>query len=336
MTGPLTAWGDKRYYALDTYLKECFGEKVYRLSLNAGLTCPNRDGTLGSEGCIFCSRGGSGDFAAPASRSISQQIEDAKARVSSKSSCRKFLAYFQAYTNTYGPISYLRRIFTEALTPPEIVGLSIATRPDCLSAQILDLLTELKEQRFDYKASPTGAAFDAVVLQQTEKPLWIELGLQTIHEKTRNFLGSGFSLACFENAVSHLKERKIPLIVHVILGLPGETEAQMLQTIDYLAALGIDGIKLQLLHVLTDTRLYQIYRDDPFLLPTLDEYCVLLCKCIERLPPEVVIHRLTGDGPKKLLAAPLWSADKKRVLNTIHQTMRRQNSWQGKARNILC
>lgn len=331
MTGPLTKWGDKRYYALDTYLKERFGEKVYRLSLNAGLTCPNRDGTLGTEGCIFCSRGGSGDFAAPAGCSISQQIAAAKARISSKSSCRKFLAYFQAYTNTYGPIPYLRRIFMEALTPPEIVGLSIATRPDCLSAQVLDLLTELKKKPFDYEYSPAGSPLEAAVPQSVSKPLWIELGLQTMHEKTRRFLGSGFSLDCFETAVSHLKERKIPLIVHIILGLPGETEAQMLDTIDYLAALGIDGIKLQLLHILTDTRLYQIYKDDPFLLPTLDEYCSLLCKCIERLPPEVVIHRLTGDGPKKLLAAPTWSADKKRVLNAIHQTMRRQNSWQGKA-----
>lgn len=314
------AWNGRPYYSLDAYLKETFGEKVYRLSLNAGLTCPNRDGTLHTRGCIFCSRGGSGDFAAaPAASIIGQagvtpvasitgQLNAAKSRIVGKTHCRKFIAYFQAYTNTYGPVSDLRRIFMEAAAYPDIVALSIATRPDCLPEQVLELLSELSRQI----------------------PVWIELGLQTIHDDSRRFLRSGFSLSCFTKAAEHLKERGIPVIVHVILGLPGETKSQMLETIDYLGAFGIDGIKLQLLHLLTDTDLYEYYRKHPFPLLELEEYCQLICDCIEHLPPEVVIHRLTGDGPKKLLAAPLWSSNKKQVLNRIHQAMRERGTWQGK------
>lgn len=303
-----TKWGDKPYYSLDHYLKEQFGEKVYRLSLNAGLTCPNRDGTLDSHGCIFCSRGGSGDFAAPVSDSITDQIETAKKLIAQKTRCKKFIAYFQAYTNTYGPVSYLREIFSEAMEHPDIVVLSIATRPDCLSEEVLSLLSELNQR----------------------KPVWIELGLQTIHEETSRFIRSGFSLSCFADAVQRLKALHIPVITHVILGLPGETRDMMLQTIDYLAHLGIDGIKLQLLHILTDTDLYDYYRVHPFHLPDLDEYCDLLCECIEHLPQDMVIHRITGDGPKKLLAAPLWSSNKKLVLNRIHQTLRERNAYQGR------
>lgn len=301
-------WGEKPYYSLDYYLRKEFGEKVYRLSLNAGLTCPNRDGTLDTRGCIFCSKGGSGDFSAPACDSITLQIEKAQAQIRQKSNCGKFIAYFQAYTNTYGPVSYLRRIFTEAIQHPDIVVLSIATRPDCLSEEILDLLTELNEI----------------------KPVWIELGLQTIHPATSEFIRSGFTLSCFEQTLEQLNARNIAVIVHVILGLPGETHSQMLETIDYLAHHNIQGIKLQLLHILTDTDLYDYYRESPFHLMDLDEYCNLLCKCIEYLPPDVVIHRITGDGPKKLLAAPLWSSNKKLVLNQIHKTLKAQNSWQGK------
>ena len=302
-------WGDKPYHSLDYYMKKRFGEKVYRLSLNAGLTCPNRDGTLAHSGCIFCSQGGSGDFAAPSSEPIAQQIAAAKALISKKTNCRKYLAYFHAYTNTYGPIPYLRRIFMDAIRHPDIVGLFIATRPDCLPDEVLALLAELNVQ----------------------KPLWLELGLQTIHAQSHTFIRSGFSLSCFETAVANLKSIGIPVIIHVILGLQGETTEQMLETIDYLAHLGIHGIKLHLLHILIDTDLYAYYQKHPFPLFTLEEYCDILCRCIEHLPPDVVIHRLTGDGPKKLLAAPLWSADKKRVLNTIHKTMKEQHSWQGKS-----
>ena len=303
-----TRWGDKPYYALDYYLKECFGEKVYRLSLSAGLTCPNRDGTLDTRGCIFCSRGGSGDFAVQNSGSIREQLDAAKSRISAKSHCRKFVAYFQAYTNTYGPIDHLERIFRDALAESDVVALSVATRPDCLPDETLTLLAELNRK----------------------KPVWIELGLQTIHETTRSFIRSGFSLSCFQDAVLRLKERGLSVIVHIILGLPHETRSQMLSTVDYLARLPIDGIKLQLLHVLTDTDLYDYYKEHPFPLLELSAYCDLLCECIEHLPPDVVIHRLTGDGPKRTLAAPLWSGNKKLVLNRIHQTLRERDSWQGK------
>lgn len=303
-----THWGDKPYYSLDYYLKEKFGEKVYRLSLNAGLTCPNRDGTLDTRGCIFCSRGGSGDFAAPVSESITSQINAAKQLISNKSRCQKFIAYFQAYTNTYGPVDYLRKIFYEAIQHPDIVVLSIATRPDCLSEEILTLLSELNQI----------------------KPVWVELGLQTIHADTSRFIRSGFTLACFMDAVCHLKKLHIPVITHVILGLPGETKTQMLETVDFLSHLGIDGIKLQLLHILTDTDLYDYYKEHPFPLLSLEEYCQLLCCCIELLPPDMVIHRITGDGPKKLLAGPLWSSNKKLVLNQIHKTMKECDSYQGK------
>lgn len=301
-------WGDKPYYSLDYYLKEQFGEKVYRLSLNGGCTCPNRDGTLGRGGCIFCSKEGSGDFSAPASASVTEQIESAKARVAGKRNCRKFIAYFQAYTNTYGAIEKLRAMFLEAIAHPDIVVLSIATRPDCLPEEVLALLDELNRI----------------------KPVWVELGLQTIHPATSRFIRSGFDLPCFEAAVLQLREIGIPAIAHVILGLPGESRAQMLETVDYLGKLKIDGVKLQLLHVLTDTDLYDYYLKHPFPLLEQEEYCDLIRECIEHLPPETVIHRITGDGPKKLLAGPLWSCNKRQVLNRIHSLMKECGSYQGK------
>ncbi len=308
MTDVRTRWGDKPYYSLDYYLREQFGEKVYRLSLNAGLTCPNRDGTLGNRGCIFCSGHGSGDFAAAPAGSVTRQIEAARIQVAKKRNCRKFIAYFQAYTNTYGPLPYLKKIFFEAIRHPDIVALSIATRPDCLPDEVLDLLTELARI----------------------KPVWIELGLQTIHPRTSSFIRSGFSLECYETSVHRLQERHIPVITHVILGLPGETKQDMLETIDYLAGLGINGITLQLLHILTDTDLYTYYQEHPFPLLSLEDYCELIMTCIEHLPPDMVIHRITGDGPSELLFAPLWSLRKRHVLNQIHKTMQEHNSYQGK------
>ncbi len=304
---PVQFWGDKRYYSLDYYLKQTFGEKVYRLSLNGGMTCPNRDGTLGDRGCIFCSAGGSGDFAASAG-SITDQIAQAKMRILAKTSCNKFIAYFQAFTNTYAPVSKLRQLFYEAIRQPEIVALSIATRCDCLSPEILDLLEELNQI----------------------KPVWIELGLQTIHEETLTFIRSGFTLHQYEKAVYALHERGISVITHLILGLPGETKDAMRASVSYVASLPVDGIKLQLLHVLKGTDLGTLYQKEPFPLFTLEEYCSFVAECISLLPPDMVVHRLTGDGPRNLLLAPLWSTDKKRVLNTIQKQLKEADLWQGK------
>ena len=305
-----TRWGDKPYHSLDYHLRETFGEKVYRISLNAGCTCPNRDGTLGSRGCIFCSAHGSGDFAAAADASVTTQIEAARQRLWDKRHCRKYSAYFQAFTNTYGPYERLRSLYFEAVCHPDVAVLSVATRPDCLPLAILELLEELSRI----------------------KPVWVELGLQTIHPATSSFLRSGFTLDCFQKAVLELKRRRIPVIVHVILGLPGETREMMLQTVDYLAALHVDGVKLQLLHVLTDTDLYDYYCSHPFPLLSREEYCCLIMECLEHLPQDVVIHRLTGDGPKALLAAPLWSCAKRTVLNEIHRCMKEHGSFQGRYR----
>ena len=301
-------WGEKRYHSLDYHLKETYGEKLYKLSLNGGMTCPNRDGTVGTGGCIFCSQGGSGDFAAPSGLSISDQIQQAKGLVSRKYAGHSYIAYFQAYTNTYGPISYLRQIFTEAISPPEVRILAIATRPDCLSTEILELLRELNQV----------------------KPVWVELGLQTIHEETARFIRRGYSLSVFTQAVSELRAAGIEVIVHTILALPGETTAMMLDTLHYLNEMDIQGLKLQLLHILKGTDLADYYESHPFWIPSLEEYTELLGVCLSRIRPEIVIHRLTGDGPKPLLIAPSWSRDKRRVLNHIESYFRQKDLWQGK------
>lgn len=301
-------WGDKRYHSLDHELKKTFGEKVYRLSLNGGMTCPNRDGSLDSRGCIFCSAGGSGDFASAPALSITEQIEDAKKRIRMKSDCHKYIAYFQAYTNTYAPVTYLRSIFTEAISHPDVVALSIATRCDCLPSDVLDLLEELNHR----------------------KPVWVELGLQTIHESSLQKIRSGFTLSQYEHAVYALHERKIDIITHLILGLPGETREMMLSSLDFVSRLPIQGVKLQLLHVLRGTDLGLQYEKEPFPLFSLEEYCDFIVDCMELLPPELVIHRLTGDGPRAILLAPLWSTDKKRVLNTIQRRLKERDTWQGK------
>lgn len=299
----------KHYYSLDAYLKETFGEKVYRISLNAGCTCPNRDGTKGTRGCIFCSQGGSGDFAGNVSVSITEQLKAGKAKLAEKTNCKKYIAYFQAYTNTYAPASYLRPLFMEAISQPDVAALSIATRPDCIPDEILDLLDELGQI----------------------KPVWIELGLQTIHEKTAHLIRREFSLSCYDQAVHTLTKHQIPVICHIILGLPGETKNEMLKTVDYIAHSPVQGVKLQLLHVLEHTDLADYYREHPFPIFSMEEYCDLIVDCIERLPDSMVIHRITGDGPKALLIAPKWSGDKKRVLNTIQKRFRERDTWQGKS-----
>ena len=318
-------FGDKRYFSLNEYCKLAFGGKVYRLSLNAGCTCPNRDGSLSVGGCTFCSEGGSGDFAADYNVSIASQITEAKTRIQKKTDCNKFIAYFQAYTNTYAPVSHLRKIFTEALEQPEIVGLSIGTRSDCLPEEVLNLLEELSNLNWNIYS---GSDDTSIHLQK--KPIWIELGLQTIHNTTHARLNTHTSVETFDYAVSHLNTRSILVIAHVILGLPGETKEMMLETIKHIASLPISGVKLQLLHILKRTKLGLEYEDEPFPLFELEEYCDFIIDCLELLPPNMVVHRLTGDGPRKLLIAPLWSTDKKRVLNTIQKRLKERDTWQGK------
>lgn len=301
-------WGEKRYYSLDYYLRQTYHAKMYKISLDGGMTCPNRDGTLGYRGCIFCSAGGSGDFAADRTRSITEQIEQGKSQASLKYSGNSYIAYFQAYTNTYAPVSYLQKIFTEAVCHPDVRILDIATRPDCLGEDILRLLAELNRQ----------------------KPVWVELGLQTIHPKSADFIRRGYELPVFEGAVRRLRAAHIPVIVHTILGLPGEDTEQMLDTVRYLNTQDIQGIKLQLLHILKGTDLADRYQRHPFALPDMDEYFEIIGRCLCVLRPDIVIHRLTGDGPKPLLIAPLWTGNKRQVLNRMQSYLKAHDIWQGK------
>lgn len=300
-------WGDKRFHSLSYYLQQEFGRKIYKLSLNGGMTCPNRDGTLDTRGCIFCSSGGSGDFSPSSLLSVTNQIKEAKKLVSNKIKAKSdlsYIAYFQAYTNTYGDIAYLREIFTEAIMNPDIVALSIATRPDCLDNEVLELLAELNKL----------------------KPVWLELGLQTCHEETATFIRRGYPLSCFEEAVNNLYRLKLPIIVHVIIGLPGESISDILETIAYVSSLPIQGIKLQLLHILKNTDLANY----TFPVLTMEEYINIVVLSLEILPQNIVIHRITGDGPKNLLIAPLWSSNKKLVLNGINQELKFRDTYQGK------
>lgn len=301
-------WNGKPYHSLDYMLRETFGEKVYKVTLNGGMSCPNRDGTLGNRGCIFCSAGGSGDFAADAALSVTEQIESQIAVLSAKRPIHKYIAYFQAYTNTYAPVEYLRKIFMEALEHPSVVALSVGTRPDCLGEDVLELLDELNQI----------------------KPVWIELGLQTIHETTARYIRRGYPLPCFEEAVQNLHRRNIQVIVHTILGLPGESREDILQTMEYLNGQNIQGIKLQLLHVLKGTDLADDFFNKKFQVYEREEYLDLLIECLEHLDPSIVVHRMTGDGPEKLLLAPLWTSRKREVLNLLHHEMKIRNSWQGK------
>ena len=294
---------DSRFRSLNDDLRERFGEKLYKLTLNGGCTCPNRDGTLGTRGCIFCSEGGSGEFAASPQLSIQEQIEDGKRRLAGKRPVKKYIAYFQAYTNTYAPVEHLRRVFTEAISCPEIAVLSIATRPDCLGEEVLELLEELNRR----------------------KPVWVELGLQTIHEKTASFIRRGYSLPVFDRAVKELEARGIEIIVHTILGLPGETADMMLDTVRYVNSTPAAGIKLQLLHILKHTDLADYYQHTGFHILTMNEYVDLVIRCLEVCRPDLVIHRLTGDGPKDLLIAPEWSQAKRQVLNTIQFSGQKQD-----------
>ena len=302
------SWNGKPYHSLDYHMKSVFGQKVYKLAIDGGFTCPNRDGTLGQSGCIFCSAGGSGDFAASRTKRIADQIEEGKALLRNKNTGNRYVAYFQAYTNTYAPVDHLKRLYMEALNHPDIVGISIATRPDCLSEDVIGLLAGLNRS----------------------KPVWVELGLQTIHEKTAAYIRRGYPLSCFEAALDRLNAAGLDTIIHTILGLPSETPEDMLETHRYLAGKKIQGIKPQLLHVLKNTDLALDYRQKHFHVLTLEEYTDILIHCIEVLPPEVVVHRITGDGPKNLLIAPQWSGHKKYVLNYIHHEFKVRHTWQGR------
>lgn len=286
-----------QYYSLNKYLRDTFGDKVYKLSLNAGFTCPNRDGKLGTKGCIFCSAGGSGDFAESSSLSITQQIERGKERVAKKIKSGKYIAYFQAYTNTYAPVEILKSKYMEAVNHKDIVALSVATRPDCLGDDVLKLLDEINKI----------------------KPVFVELGLQTIHERTARYIRRGYTLDVYDKAVSDLKKIGVNTVVHLILGLPGETKQDMLDSVKYVCESGIDGIKLQLLHVLKNTDLEKDYAQGKFKTLEMDEYLDILKSCVDIIPDNIVIHRLTGDGAKKDLISPLWSVDKKKVLNAINK-----------------
>ncbi len=295
------------YYSLNEYLRGRFGEPVYKLSLNGGMTCPNRDGRIGTGGCIFCSAGGSGEFAPDGDIDIDEQIERAKSLVAGKTKAEKFIAYFQPFTNTYAPVEYLETLFMKAIRRRDIAAVSIATRPDCLESEKIELLRRLNKI----------------------KPVFVELGLQSIHEKTADYIRRGYALEVFDKAVDSLKSVGINVVVHLILGLPTESREDMLKSVYYVGQSGADGIKLQLLHVLKGTELEKEYSKKPFHILTLDEYAALICDSIELLPRNMVIHRITGDGDKRLLVEPEWSANKKLVLNTINKMMRERNIEQG-------
>lgn len=288
-----------KYTTLNNYLKERFGEKVYKIALNGGFTCPNRDGKIGTRGCIFCSKGGSGDFAESPDLTITEQIENGKKRLEKKIKNGKYIAYFQAFTNTYAPVEKLRAIYTEAINHPDIVALSIGTRPDCLGDDVLALLDELNKI----------------------KPIFVELGLQTINEDTARYIRRGYTLEVYDKAVADLHKIGINVVTHIILGLPGECKNDMLKSVEY-ACKVTDGIKLQLLHILKGTDLAKDYEQGKFEVLTLEQYTEIIKECVQIIPENVVIHRLTGDGAKKDLIAPLWSADKKTVLNTINRALK--------------
>ena len=285
------------YRTFHDYCREIFGSKVYKLAIDGGFTCPNRDGTLGTGGCIFCSAYGGGEFAETDCGSVALQLERAKARVAAKNKSGKYMAYFQSFTGTYAPTSYLRKLYYAAIAPDDIVGISIGTRPECLSSEVLELLGEVNRI----------------------KPVMVELGLQTCHPQTATYIRRGYDNDVYTQAVQRLKEQNIHVVTHIILGLPGETARMAAQTTEFAVQAGTDGVKFHLLHVLRGTDLEKEYQDGKFSCLTLEEYAQWLKLCLRQLPPQVVVHRITGDGAKRDLVAPLWSGDKKRVLNYLNR-----------------
>lgn len=298
----------KRYHTYNEHLRDLFKDKVFKVSLDAGFTCPNRDGTLGRDGCVYCSERGSGDFAGDQKLSLHDQFIEVKDRMKKKWPSAKYIAYFQAYTNTYASLERLREVYEEALGEENVVGLSISTRPDCLPDDVLDYLEELNQRTY----------------------LWVELGLQSSHDRTMEWIGRGHDYSQFLKGLEQLQARGIRVCVHIILGLPGESKAEMLETARAVAALPIQGIKIHLLHVLRGTPLAAIYNQEPFELMTKEDYVSLVVDILELLPPEIVIHRLTGDGPPDDLIGPLWSRKKWEVLNAIDAELELRDTWQGK------
>lgn len=303
-----TMWGDKRYHSLNYFLRNKFGDKVFKISLDAGFSCPNRDGKVSKGGCIFCSERGSGDFAGDRNFSIGSQFLDIKNMMNKKWKGDKYIAYFQAYTNTYAPVEVLREKYDEAVKEEGVVALAIATRPDCLDEEVLDLLEEYSKKLY----------------------VWVELGLQTSNDVTGRLINRGYDTATFTEAVKNLRARNIDVVGHCIFGLPGEEKKEMLDTIDYLAHVGVQGIKMHLLHLMEDTPMVNLYNSGKLKFMEQEEYVDLICEAVTRLPEEMVVHRLTGDAPRSLLIGPMWSLKKWEVLNAIDDKMKNEDLYQGK------
>lgn len=300
-------WEEKRYRSFSYEMKQIFGSKIIKLSLDGGFTCPNRDGTIGTKGCIFCGEEGAGEFAAPRELNLKNQVESQKEMMSKKWNTDKCIAYFQNFTNTYSTYEDLKQKYNEAISQDGVVGLAIATRPDCLSEQVLDLLEEMNNKTF----------------------LWVELGLQTIHKQTAQFIRRGYPLACYDEAIKQLSKRNIKVVTHLIFGFPGETHQECLESVKYVANTNTWGVKLHSLYIQKGTDLYEAYKKSPFKILSKEEYIALIVDSIECLPGNVVIHRLTGDGKRSLLVEPLWSLNKRKVLSGIDQELKRRNSHQG-------
>jgi radical SAM protein (TIGR01212 family) len=300
-------WGDKNYQSLNYFLREKFGQKVFKISLDGGFSCPNRDGTISHGGCVFCSERGSGDFAGDRCSSISKQFEDIKKVMEKKWKSGKYIAYFQAYTNTYDSVDNLRAKYEEALAQEDVVAIAIATRPDCLGEDVLDLLEELSKKVY----------------------LWVELGLQTVNDETAKLINRGYSLKTFEEGLLSLRRRGIDVVVHSIFGLPGETKTDMINTIKYIAKNDISGVKFHLLHLISGTPLEKLYNAGKLEFLEEKEYVDLICESISMLPENMVVHRLTGDAPRELLIGPLWSLKKWETLNAIDKTLKDKNIYQG-------
>jgi len=301
-------WNGKRYHSLNYFLREKFGEKVFKISLDGGFSCPNRDGTISEGGCLFCSESGSGDFAGNREFPIHRQFQDIKTMMAKKWKTGKYIAYFQAYTNTYAPVAILKKKYEEALKEEGVVALAIATRPDCLEADVLYLLDEINKKYY----------------------VWVELGLQTSNAQVAKKINRGYELDIFEAAIEGLKKRNIDFVVHSIFGLPGEKKEDMLKTVDYIAHSGAQGVKFHLLHLMKDTPLVKLYENGELEFLSQEDYIKLLCKSVEMLPENMVIHRLTGDAPRELLIGPMWSLKKWEVLNAIDKAMVDNDVYQGK------
>jgi len=301
-------WNGKRYNSLNYFLRDKFGEKVFKISLDGGFSCPNRDGTISSGGCLFCSESGSGDYAGARELSITNQFNDIKEMMAHKWKSGKYIAYFQAYTNTYAPIEELKRKYEEALNQENVVAIAIATRPDCLGDDVLDLLEEINNRVY----------------------LWVELGLQTSNDEIAKKINRGYKLEVFEESMKKLKERNIDVVVHDIIGLPGESKEDMIKTIDYIAHSGAKGVKFHLLHLMKQTPMEKVYEKGELEFLSQEDYIELITRGITMIPKEMVVHRLTGDAPRELLIGPMWSLNKWEVLNSIDKALKDNDLWQGK------